>query len=124
MEILNEDKQFRAAIENGQAEITMKEMRYSTLGNTGLQVSELGFGAAPLGDEYGTADPKEMARALHYSLDNGINIIDVAPYYGRTLAEARLGEIMQGRRHEVILATKCARYDVDGFDFSPAGIRR
>ncbi|HYI92029.1 MAG TPA: aldo/keto reductase [Bryobacteraceae bacterium] len=99
-------------------------MRYNSLGVTGLRVSELGFGAAPLGDEYGAADPQEMKRALHFAIENGINFIDVAPYYGRTLAEARLGEMLQGRRQEVILATKCARYDTDGFDFSPAGIRR
>lgn len=102
----------------------MEQMRYNSLGSTGLRVSEIGFGAAPLGDEYGKADPREMAHALNFALDNGINIIDVAPYYGRGLAETRLGEILQGRRHEVILATKCARYEVDGFDFSPAGVRR
>ena len=76
-------------------------MRYRILGGTGLRVSEIGFGAAPLGDEYGQADPQEMARALHFAIDNGINFIDIAPYYGRTLAEARLGEMLQGRRNEV-----------------------
>lgn len=99
-------------------------MRYHNLGATGLRVSRIGFGAAPLGDEYGRADAAEMERALHYAIDNGINFIDVAPYYGRTLAETRLGQMLQGRRHEVVLATKCARYDVDGFDFSAAGVRR
>lgn len=102
----------------------MEEMRYNVLGATGLRVSELGFGAAPLGDEYGKADPQEMTRAVHFAIDHGMNFIDVAPYYGRTLAETRLGEALQGRRQQVILATKCARYDIDGFDFSPAGVRR
>jgi L-galactose dehydrogenase len=102
----------------------MGEMRYNDLGATGLRVSELGFGAATLGDEYGKADPLEMQRAVHFAIDNGINFIDVAPYYGRTLAETRLGAALQGRRPQVILATKCARYDIDGFDFSPAGVRR
>ena len=99
-------------------------MRYRTLGETGLRVSEIGFGAAPLGDEYGQADPQEMTRALHFAIDNGINFIDIAPFYGRTLAEARLGEMLEGRRNEIVLATKCARYDTDGFDFSAAGVRR
>jgi L-galactose dehydrogenase len=99
-------------------------MRYNQLGGTGLLVSELGFGAAPLGDEYGKADPREMDRALHFAIDHGINFIDVAPYYGRTLAESRLGEMLQGRRHQIVLATKCARYDIDGFDFSPEGVRK
>jgi L-galactose dehydrogenase len=99
-------------------------MRYHNLGATGLRVSEIGFGAAPLGDEYGKADPLEMQRAVHFAIDNGINFFDVAPYYGRTLAETRLGEALQGRREQVILATKCARYEIDGFDFSPAGVLR
>jgi L-galactose dehydrogenase len=99
-------------------------MRYKNLGATGLQVSELGFGAATLGDEYGKADPQQIERAVHFAIDNGINTFDVAPYYGRTLAEARLGQALQTRRHEVVLATKCARYDIDGFDFSAAGIRK
>ena len=102
----------------------MEEMRYRNLGSTGLLVSELGFGAATLGDEYGKADPAEMERAVHFAIDNGINFFDVAPYYGRTLAETRLGDALQGRRDKVILATKCARYDIDGFDFSAAGVRR
>jgi L-galactose dehydrogenase len=106
------------------AEITIEGMRYNNVGATGLRVSELGFGAAPLGDEYGKADPLETQRAVHFAIDNGINFFDVAPYYGRTLAETRLGEALQGRRDQVILATKCARYDIDGFDFSPAGVRR
>ena len=61
----------------------MEQMRYNSLGSTGLRVSEIGFGAATLGDEYGKADPREMAHALNFALDNGINIIDVAPFYGR-----------------------------------------
>ena len=99
-------------------------MRYNILGATGLRVSELGFGAATLGDEYGKADETEMQRAVHLAVDNGINIVDVAPYYGRTLAETRLGNALQGKRQQVVLATKCARYDMDGFDFSAAGVRR
>lgn len=99
-------------------------MRYQSLGSTGLKVSQIGFGAAPLGEEYGGFDLDEAERGLHYSLDHGINFIDVAPYYGRTVAETRLGKMLQGRRHQVVLATKCARYDIDGFDFSAAGVRR
>ena len=102
----------------------MADMQYGVLGATGLQVSKIGFGAAPLGDEYGTADEAEMQRAIHFAIDHGINFFDTAAYYGRGLSETRLGEALQGRRHQVIVATKCARYDVDGFDFSAAGVRR
>jgi L-galactose dehydrogenase len=98
-------------------------MEYATLGRTGLRVSKLGFGASPLGNEFGEADPAEGERAVHCAIDLGINYFDVAPYYGRTLAETRLGAALEGRRDKVVLATKCGRYDVDGFDFSAARIR-
>src|SRR5277367_5593211 len=99
-------------------------MEYGTLGRTGLRVSKLGFGGSPLGNEFGEADPAEGERAVHCAIDLGINYFDVAPYYGRTLAETRLGAALESRRDKAILATKCGRYDVDGFDFSPARIRR
>ncbi len=95
-----------------------------TLGGTGLVVSKLGYGGSPLGDEFGATNPAEGERAVHCAIDLGINYFDVAPYYGRTLAETRLGAALQGRRDRVILATKCGRYDLAGFDFSAACIRR
>ena len=96
-------------------------MIYRKLGKTGLEVSIVGFGASPLGHEFGQIDPEEGKRAVHYAIDQGINYFDVAPYYGRTLAETRLGEALVGYRDKVILATKVARYDREletGFDFS------
>jgi L-galactose dehydrogenase len=99
-------------------------MQYRTLGRTGLSVSELGFGAATLGNEYGHSDPQDGARAVACAIDLGINFFDVAPYYGRTLAETRLGEALKGCRNKVIVATKCARFDVDVFDFSAASLLR
>jgi L-galactose dehydrogenase len=98
-------------------------MEYRTLGRTGLVVSKLGYGGSPLGNEFGDADPLEGERAVHCAIDLGINYFDVAPYYGRTLAETRLGAALAGRRDKVILATKCGRYDVNEFDFSAARIR-
>ncbi len=102
-------------------EVVLTEMIYRELGQTGLKVSIVGFGASPLGQEFGQIDPEEGKRAVHYSIDCGLNYFDVAPYYGRTLAESRLGEALVGRRHKIILATKVGRYGQDletGFDFS------
>ena len=98
-------------------------MESATLGRTGLGVSKLGFGASPLGNEFGETDAAEGERAVHCAIDLGINYFDVAPYYGRTLAESRLGAALEGRRDKVVLATKCGRYDVAQFDFSAARIR-
>lgn len=88
-------------------------MEYKMLGNTGVKVSAIGYGASPLGNEFGEADADESMRAVHYAIDQGINFFDVAPYYGRTLAEKRLGLALQGKRDKVFLATKCGRYDID-----------
>ena len=97
-------------------------MEYRPLGKTGARVSVLGFGASPLGNEFRQIDPAEGERAVHVAIDNGINLFDVSPYYGRTLAETRLGAALAGRRDKVFLATKCGRYDSDAFDFSAARI--
>lgn len=93
-------------------------METRELGETGLQVSVLGFGGATLGNEYGDVRDQDATEAVHYAIDQGITFVDVAPYYGRTLAEERLGRALEGRRDKVVLATKCCRYDRRGFDFS------
>ena len=95
---------------------------YRQLGSTGLQVSTIGFGAAPLGDVYGKVDVTETTAAVHEAIDSGITLFDVSPYYGLTLAESRLGEALVGYRDKVVLATKCGRFGSDEFDFSAARI--
>ncbi|HEX3660873.1 MAG TPA: aldo/keto reductase [Acidobacteriaceae bacterium] len=98
-------------------------MEYRKLGRTELNVSTLGFGASPLGDVFGPVNPAAGERAVHLAIDHGINFFDVAPYYGPVLAEERLGKALLGRRTKVILASKCGRYGVDTFDYSPRRIR-
>lgn len=97
-------------------------MLYQTLGKTGLTVSKLGFGGAPLGNQYGDLDDREAMRAVLAALDSGITFFDTSPYYGRTLSETRLGCALAGRRHQIVLATKGGRIDRDEFDFSDDGI--
>ncbi|MHC4621873.1 MAG: aldo/keto reductase [Planctomycetota bacterium] len=96
----------------------MAEMMYKTLGRTALRVSVIGFGASPLGGEFGPVEPEEGRRAVHRAIDCGINYFDVAPYYGRTLAETRLGEYLEGARDKIVLTSKACRYDITDFDFS------
>ena len=99
-------------------------MDYRHLGNTGLEVSTIGFGAAPLGDVYGRVDVSETTAAVHEAIDSGITLFDVSPYYGLTLAESRLGEALVGYRDKVVLATKCGRYGANEFDFSAASVTK
>ena len=81
-------------------------MIYNTLGKTGLQVSKMGFGCAPLGNEYGDLDKSEATRSVHAAIDGGINFFDTSPYYGRILSETRQGQALRGKLHQVVLATK------------------
>lgn len=100
-------------------------MKYRVLGKTGWKVSVLGFGAAPLGRTHGDFSEKDGIRAVHTAIDLGINFIDVAPYYGRTMAESVLGNALKDiSREKYYLATKVGRYGADekDFDFSPERI--
>jgi len=101
-------------------------MQYRPLGKTGMEVSIVGYGASPLGNEFGPADEAEGVRAVHYAIDHGINYFDVSPYYGRTLAEERLGRAPAGRRDKVYLATKCGRYGpgIEDCDYSARRVTR
>ena len=83
-----------------------------------MQVSIIGFGASPLGDVFDVTDEQEGMRAVHSAIDQGINFFDVAPFYGDTLAEKRLGNALITKRKDVFLATKCCRYGNGVFDFS------
>jgi L-galactose dehydrogenase len=93
-------------------------MEYRKLGKTDMEVSTLSFGASPLGSVFDVADEAEGKMAVHYAIDHGINYFDVAPFYGLTLAETRLGRALKGKRDQVFLATKCCRDGLEKFDFS------
>ena len=99
-------------------------MQYRALGQTGFDVSVIGFGASPLGNEFGATDFDDGVRAVHLGIDRGINFFDVSPYYGRTLAEERLGKALVGRRDKIILATKVGRYgrNAEDCDYSAARV--
>ena len=71
-------------------------MQYRQLPHSNLEISILGFGASPLGNEFRAIDPAEGERAVRYAVERGVNFFDVSPYYGRTLAEERLGKALSG----------------------------
>jgi L-galactose dehydrogenase len=96
------------------------------LGKTGLRVSALGFGASSLGGGvFGPVDEPQAVRTVHTALDLGINLIDVAPFYGGTRAETVLGKALKGiPRDCYFLGTKVGRYADANFDFSAKRITR
>jgi len=94
-------------------------MDYRELGQTGLKVSALSFGASSLGSMFHSNDEAAGIRTVHAALDLGINFIDVSPFYGLTKAETVLGRALRGvPRDRYLLATKAGRYGNTEFDFS------
>ena len=81
-------------------------MQYRTLGRTGIQVSPYALGALMLATSMGNA-PEDSARIIHKALDAGINFVDTADAYGDS--EDVVGKALEGRRDDVVLATKFSR---------------
>ncbi|MCY1042644.1 aldo/keto reductase [Corallococcus sp. bb12-1] len=95
-------------------------MMQRPLGNSGLTVSALGFGAGPVGSE--ALSDSDAGALLHGVLDAGITLIDTAPSYGAS--EERIGRHLASRRREFVLSTKCG-YGVPGVeDWTPECITR
>jgi D-threo-aldose 1-dehydrogenase len=81
------------------------------LGRSGLTVSILGFGGAPLGDLYDLLDDEIAMRAVATAADLGVTLFDVAPLYGRGLAEHRFGTVLKRLpRASFVLSTKVGRW--------------
>ncbi|MEH7380490.1 aldo/keto reductase [Bacillus sp. JJ1533] len=94
-------------------------MEYRKLGNTGLQVSKLSYGASSLGSVFKRISDEDGIRTVHKALEGGINYIDVSPYYGMTTAETLLGKALHTiPRDSYILSSKAGRYGEHDFDFS------
>src|SRR3954452_8179634 len=85
------------------------------LGRTGLDVSVLGFGAAPLGDLYARLDDATAIAAVERAFALGVNLLDTSPLYGHGLSEHRCGAALRRvSRDEVVVATKVGRW-MDAF---------
>ena len=86
-------------------------MEYRKLGNTGMDVSVLSFGASSLGGVFHPVSLDKCIETVKTALDGGINLIDVSPAYGETLAETNLGKALNGvPRDRYYLATKVGAY--------------
>jgi aryl-alcohol dehydrogenase-like predicted oxidoreductase len=82
-------------------------VKYRRLGETGIEVSEVGYGAWGIGgDQWGGADDDESIRALHRAIDLGLNFIDTALAYGDGRSERLVGQVARERPETVFVATK------------------
>lgn len=90
-------------------------MEYRELGQTGLKLSNLSFGASSLGSVFHETKEEENIKAVETALEGGINFIDVSPYYGHYKAETVLGKALKRLpRDKFYLSTKVGRYGKDG----------
>jgi aryl-alcohol dehydrogenase-like predicted oxidoreductase len=78
-------------------------MRYRHLGNSGLEVSEIGLGTNNFG---GRMDAAAAAAVIDRAVDLGVNMIDTANVYSKGLSEQYIGKAIKGKRDRVVLATK------------------
>ncbi len=79
-----------------------------TITRTGLAISELGFGAASLGNLYRPVGDGEARATLEAALEAGLTYVDTAPRYGHGLSERRVGDLLRDRQ-DTVLSTKVGR---------------
>ncbi len=88
----------------------MKAADTRRLGRTGLRVSQIGFGGAPLGNLFAALSEADAASAVAGAFAAGIRLFDTAPLYGHGLSEHRIGAVLRHyKRDEFVLATKIGR---------------
>jgi aryl-alcohol dehydrogenase-like predicted oxidoreductase len=84
-------------------------MRSRRLGKTGLEVSEVGFGAWAIGGAWGPTDDARSLEALHAAVDAGVTFFDTADVYGDGRSERLLGRLLRERDERLVVATKFGR---------------
>jgi|tagenome__1003787_1003787.scaffolds.fasta_scaffold20941305_2 D-threo-aldose 1-dehydrogenase len=100
----------------------MSSLPTRTIGRTGLIVTALGLGAAPLGNLYREVSERDARETLDTALELGIRYFDTAPYYGFGLSERRAGDALRGRS-DIVISTKAGRLLTPAPDADPNGER-
>src|ERR687883_194236 len=89
------------------SEVTRMQVR--RLGKTGLEVSEIGFGAWAIGASWGPTDDEVSLAAMHEAVDAGVNFFDTADVYGDGHSEKLIGRLLRERSERIVVATKFGR---------------
>lgn len=76
------------------------------LGSQGLEVSALGLGCLGMSQSYGTPDDRESIATIHRAVELGVTLFDTAEAYGPFKNEELLGRALEGKRSQVVIATK------------------
>src|SRR5260370_14127509 len=105
-------------------------MQYRSLGNTGYQVSEIGFGAWGIGGthngalSYGPTDDRTSLAALHRAFESGITFYHTSDLYGFGHSEHLLREALASNRDPVGIASNVGLLHNKAQHFTPAHIRK
>lgn len=101
----------------------------SKLGRYGLEVSAIGLGCMGMSQSYGPSDERESIATIHRAIELGVSLFDTAEVYGPFTNEELLGRALEGRRDQVIIATKFGwRIDAErrgssvSLDIEPLGL--
>ncbi|MBJ19519.1 MAG: aldo/keto reductase [bacterium] len=89
-------------------------MKFRRLGRSGPDISVVAYGLMGLSQTYGPSDDAESLDTIHAAIDAGINLLDTAEVYGMGHNERLFSEILQKRRHEVVVASKFGLEFADG----------
>ena len=90
-------------------------MEYRELGKTGMKLSAISLGASSLGGVFHSLKEETGIQAVYTAIEEGINFVDVSPYYGHYKAETVLGKALKNiERNAYYLSTKVGRYGKDG----------
>jgi myo-inositol catabolism protein IolS len=81
-------------------------MELRPFGQTGIQISAVGFGCWEIGGGYGSIEESEFIKAVNRALDLGINCFDTAEAYGFGASEKSLAKALGSRRKEAVITTK------------------
>ncbi len=88
----------------------MKASQKRKFGRTGLEVTAMGFGTAPIGNQFRAVPEQDVRDVIQHAWDAGLRYFDTAPMYGHGLSEHRLGESLRKfPRDEYVLSTKVGR---------------
>ncbi len=97
----------------------MNPLDTAEIGSTGVHVSRLGFGSAPIGNLFNNVPEGDAFAAIRHALELGLNYLDTAPLYGHGNSEVRLGGVLPGvPRDSFVLSTKVGRV-LDPVDTEP-----
>jgi aryl-alcohol dehydrogenase-like predicted oxidoreductase len=91
-------------------------LKYRKFGNSGIDISVVGLGTWPLGNDFfGAVEEKNGIETVQRAIDTGVNLIDTSPAYGHAYeAELTVGKALKGRRDKAVISTKFGVHRVLG----------